>query len=100
MTIMTFLPSACGNCRLYFPRGVIHHAPNQAWAPGYADVTWSQAGSPSVHLTISSFQRQSLYDLVQKTFDEVILKLFFMVFDGFLMVLDVFGCFLMFLVAS
>lgn len=64
MRIMTiFLPSACGNCRLYFPRGVIHHAPNQG-------------GSPSVHLTISSFQRQSLYDLVQKTFEEVILKLF------------------------
>ena len=28
------------------------------------------ASSPSVHLTISTFQRQTLYDLVQKTFEE------------------------------
>ena len=53
----------------------------------------TQGGSPSVHLTISSFQRQSLYDLVQKTFEEVILKLFRWFFDGFWMF---FGCFWMF----
>lgn len=31
---------------------------------------FQDASSPSVHLTISTFQRQTLYDLVQKTFEE------------------------------
>ncbi|CAK8988542.1 unnamed protein product [Durusdinium trenchii] len=48
---------------LYFPRGIIHHAPNK-------DVS-----SPSVHLTISTFQRQTVYDLVQKTFEEAMSEL-------------------------
>eukprot|EP00434_Breviolum_minutum_P001077 symbB.v1.2.000943.t1/scaffold45.1/size390604/6 len=48
---------------LYFPRGIIHHAPNK------------DASSPSVHLTISTFQRQTLYDLVQKTFEEAMSEL-------------------------
>jgi len=48
---------------LYLPRGTIHHAPNQ------------DAKLPSVHLTISSFQRQSLFDLVQKSFEEAMSEL-------------------------
>lgn len=48
---------------LYFPRGIIHHAPNK------------DSSSPSVHLTISTFQRQTLYDLVQKTFEEAMSEL-------------------------
>ncbi|CAJ1412241.1 unnamed protein product [Effrenium voratum] len=47
---------------LYFPRGTIHHAPNEDDAP-------------SVHLTISGFQRQALYDLVHKTFEEAMSEL-------------------------
>eukprot|EP00931_Biecheleriopsis_adriatica_P076736 TRINITY_DN50418_c0_g1_i1.p1 TRINITY_DN50418_c0_g1~~TRINITY_DN50418_c0_g1_i1.p1 ORF type:complete len:487 (+),score=124.24 TRINITY_DN50418_c0_g1_i1:121-1461(+) len=48
---------------LYFPRGVIHHAPNQ------------DAKQASVHLTISAFQRQTLFDLVQKSFEEAMSEL-------------------------
>lgn len=48
---------------LYFPRGIIHHAPNK------------DSSSLSVHLTISTFQRQTLYDLVQKTFEEAMSEL-------------------------
>lgn len=48
---------------LYFPRGIIHHAPNK------------DSSAPSVHLTISTFQRQTLYDLVQKTFEEAMSEL-------------------------
>mmetsp|Transcript_81796 Transcript_81796/g.227772 ORF Transcript_81796/g.227772 Transcript_81796/m.227772 type:complete len:564 (+) Transcript_81796:61-1752(+) len=43
---------------LYMPRGTIHYAPNQ-------DKT-----RPSVHLTISTYQQHSVYDLVSKTFEE------------------------------
>lgn len=48
---------------LYFPRGTIHHAPNQ------------NAEQPSVHLTISTYQRQTLYDLASKTFEETMSEL-------------------------
>ncbi|CAE7483709.1 RIOX2 [Symbiodinium microadriaticum] len=48
---------------LYFPRGTIHYAPNK------------DSTEASVHLTVSAFQRQSLYDLVQKTFEEAMSEL-------------------------
>eukprot|EP00927_Polykrikos_kofoidii_P027268 TRINITY_DN24057_c0_g1_i1.p1 TRINITY_DN24057_c0_g1~~TRINITY_DN24057_c0_g1_i1.p1 ORF type:complete len:594 (-),score=141.97 TRINITY_DN24057_c0_g1_i1:183-1964(-) len=48
---------------LYLPRGVIHHAPNQ------------DRKSPSVHLTVSSFQRSTLYDLASKTVEEAMSEL-------------------------
>merc|ERR1712232_955977 len=48
---------------LYFPRGIIHHAPNQ------------DASTSSVHLTISTFQRQTRYDLAQKAFEEAMSEL-------------------------
>jgi len=43
---------------LYFPRGTIHYAPNR------------DGNAASVHLTISAFQRQSLFDLSSKVFEE------------------------------
>lgn len=43
---------------LYFPRGTIHYAPNR------------DGNVASVHLTISAFQRQSLFDLSSKVFEE------------------------------
>eukprot|EP01062_Namystynia_karyoxenos_P015462 TRINITY_DN15605_c0_g1_i1.p1 TRINITY_DN15605_c0_g1~~TRINITY_DN15605_c0_g1_i1.p1 ORF type:complete len:640 (+),score=247.86 TRINITY_DN15605_c0_g1_i1:82-1920(+) len=49
---------------LYFPRGTIHYAPNQGTAP-------------SVHLTVSTYQRHSLYELVQKSFEEAMCVAFY-----------------------
>mmetsp|Transcript_76332 Transcript_76332/g.150963 ORF Transcript_76332/g.150963 Transcript_76332/m.150963 type:complete len:495 (+) Transcript_76332:52-1536(+) len=43
---------------LYFPRGTIHYAPNR------------DGNSASVHLTVSAFQRQSVFDLSSKVFEE------------------------------
>eukprot|EP01061_Rhynchopus_euleeides_P012007 TRINITY_DN21609_c0_g2_i1.p1 TRINITY_DN21609_c0_g2~~TRINITY_DN21609_c0_g2_i1.p1 ORF type:complete len:540 (+),score=247.25 TRINITY_DN21609_c0_g2_i1:183-1802(+) len=43
---------------LYFPRGTIHYAP-------------SVGDEPSIHLTISTYQRVCNYEVVQKAFEEV-----------------------------
>jgi len=48
---------------LYMPRGTIHYAPNQ------------DKKEASVHLTISTMQQQTVYDLISKTFEEAMAEL-------------------------
>ena len=57
----TFMPAL--NVEIMFAVYILTQMSHQTC--GFQD-----ASSPSVHLTISTFQRQTLYDLVQKTFEE------------------------------